>query len=873
MKAIRRVVSSGILVAVAALLVSCPANPLLDDVKNKVDSANEGAAEYHLTVNTTTGGIVSPSGVSTVKQDAPTAIAATPNSGYTFVNWTVIGGSGAAFGNADSASTTVTLSSGNATIQANFARIYYKLSLQSGSNGAITAPSSSPVTVAAGDSTAIQATPNGGYAFSKWEVVSGTGVSFADAGSATTTVALNGGDATIQADFTNIQYQLTVNSGGNGSTNPQGSLAVNHGSPTTISAAPSTGYQFVSWTVVSGAATLANASSASTTVTLASGPATIQANFIIAQYALTVSWVSGGTATGSGTVTYGVPVGVTATPDAHYMFVNWTVTSGSGVSFSNQASANTTVTLTGGAATIQANFALLQYQLTVSQSTGGTASGSGTVNYGAATPISAAASTGYYFVNWTVTSGSGVTFGNSTSASTTVTLTSGNATVQANFAIYQYTLTVTAGTGGSASGGGTVNYGAATSITATPSTGYNFVNWTFTSGSGVSFGNPTSASTTVTLTGGNATIKANFTLQQYTLTVTAGTGGTASGGGTVSYGVGASISATPGSTYGFQNWTVTSGSGVAFGNAGKASTTATLTSGNATIRANFAVLGSVWAATTLPANTSWTSIAFGNGVFVAIAQGTSAAAYSTDGVTWTSTSMPSSQTWYAVTYGGGKFVAVAYSSTATAYSTDGITWHAGNALPASTYWYSVAYGGSRFVAVASGNSTSTAYSTDGISWTAGGAMPSVHYWQSVCYGAGMFLAVSESQYAAYSTDGTAWTQCSLPSSQDWESVVYNGSKFVTVAWNAAAYSTNGTTWTAASSFPTGYQWNSLAYGNGVFVAVPYPSSGTTETAYSTDGSTWTSAALSGSYRWVSVAFGNGVFAAVASGTNAGSVSP
>jgi hypothetical protein len=60
--------------------------------------------------------------------------------------------------------------------------------------------------------------------------------------------------------------------------------------------------------------------------------------------------------------------------------------------------------------------------------------------------------------------------------------------------------------------------------------------------------------------------------------------------------------------------------------------------------------------------------------FVAVAQGSTTAAYSTDGITWTQTTMPATTDWLSVTHGNGKFVAVAQYSTTAAYSTDGIAW-------------------------------------------------------------------------------------------------------------------------------------------------------------------------------------------------------
>ena len=106
--------------------------------------------------------------------------------------------------------------------------------------------------------------------------------------------------------------------------------------------------------------------------------------------------------------------------------------------------------------------------------------------------------TGYTFKGWS-TSASG-----SVNVSTTTKVT-GNVTYYAVWQINSYTLTVTAGTGGTVSGGGTYNYGATATLKATPSAGYHFVKW--------SDGN-TNASRTVTVTG-NATYTAIFEQDPY----------------------------------------------------------------------------------------------------------------------------------------------------------------------------------------------------------------------------------------------------------------------------------------------------------------------------------------------------------------------
>ena len=106
--------------------------------------------------------------------------------------------------------------------------------------------------------------------------------------------------------------------------------------------------------------------------------------------------------------------------------------------------------------------------------------------------------TGYTFKGWS-TSASG-----SVNVSTTTKVT-GNVTYYAVWQINSYTLTVTAGAGGTVSGGGTYNYGATATLKATPSAGYHFVKW--------SDGN-TNASRTVTVTG-NATYTATFEQDPY----------------------------------------------------------------------------------------------------------------------------------------------------------------------------------------------------------------------------------------------------------------------------------------------------------------------------------------------------------------------
>jgi len=235
------------------------------------------------------------------------------------------------------------------------------------SNSGTTSPSSSQANIQSGTPVNISATPGSGYSFTNWTVTSGS-ATFANANSQNTTVSLTS-NATIRANFTQsgggTTYTLTVNvnPSGGGTTNPSSSQAnIRSGTPVSISATPSSGYSFTNWTVVSGTATIANANSQNTTVTL-SANATIRANFnqqvVGSTYTLTLNHTpsGGGSTTPSASqsnIASGAPVNISATANYGYFFVNWTVVSGS-ATFADADNPSTTVTLTSNA-TIRANF-------------------------------------------------------------------------------------------------------------------------------------------------------------------------------------------------------------------------------------------------------------------------------------------------------------------------------------------------------------------------------------------------------------------------------------------------------------------------------------------------------------------------------------
>ena len=279
--------------------------------------------------------------------------------------------------------------------------------------------------------------------------------------------------------------------------------------------------------------------------------------------------------------------------------------------------------------------------------------------------------------------------------------------------------------------------------------------------------------------------------------------------------------------------------------------------------------GMTWTQRTLP-SADWTSVAYGNGVFVAVSNGVGGgngniAATSIDGATWTQRTLPSSVEWNSVAFGNGTFVAVTLGSDA-ATSTDGVTWTQ-RTLPSGVQWSSVAHGNGTFVAITngtiSGSGSVAATSTNGSSWTQR-TLPASAVWSSVTYGNGTFVAVSSSNsdIAATSPDGVTWTQRALPTSREWQSVAYGNGVFVAIdsLGSFAATSADGITWAQASMPLSG--WSYVAYADDAFFAVAKTGAGANIVAKSTDGITWVQRSLPAIARWCGVAYGGGVFVAI-----------
>lgn len=98
-------------------------------------------------------------------------------------------------------------------------------------------------------------------------------------------------------------------------------------------------------------------------------------------------------------------------------------------------------------------------------------------------------------------------------------------------------------------------------------------------------------------------------------------------------------------------------------------------SGTATMSATASPSSGTARAGAMSSSTTWSGVAFGRNVFVAV-NTTNASAYSNDGLKWYAVTLPVSQTWFAVTYAFGNFLAFASNGNTMLVSADGRNWRA-----------------------------------------------------------------------------------------------------------------------------------------------------------------------------------------------------
>ena len=433
--------------------------------------------EYALTITQATGGTITAEPLGPYHLNDEVTLTATSDPGWTFSGWT---------GDCSGTETTCTLTmDGPKSVSAVFTQDEYALTITQATGGTITAEPLGPYHL--NDEVTLTATADLGYSFSNWA---------GDCSGTETTCTLTmDGPKSVSAVFTQDEYALTITqaTGGTITAEPLGPYHLND--EVTLTAAADPGYTFTNWT--------GDCSGTETTCTLTmDGPKSVSAVFTQDEYALTITQATGGTITAEPLGPYHLndEVTLTAAADLGYTFTNWA---------GDCSGTETTCTLTmDGPKSVSAVFTQDEYALTITQATGGTITAEplGPYHLNDEVTLTAAADLGYTFTNWT---------GDCSGTETTCTLTmDGPKSVSAVFTQDEYALTINA-VNGSVSRSpdqGTYHLGDVVTLEATAEVGYTFSNW-----SGDLSGSTNPANVTIT---GNMIITANFTQDEYTLTVT-----------------------------------------------------------------------------------------------------------------------------------------------------------------------------------------------------------------------------------------------------------------------------------------------------------------------------------------------------------------
>ncbi|MBP7051988.1 MAG: InlB B-repeat-containing protein [Phycisphaerae bacterium] len=371
----------------------------------------------------------------------------------------------------------------------------------------------------------LQAVPNIGYAFSGWS---------GDLSGTTNPITITmDGDKSVAANFaeTSATYALNVSATNGTVTKTPDYTSYTSGQTVTLQATPNAGHVFSGW---SGDA---SGTTNPTTVTM-NADKSVTANFAASTYTLSVSAIHGSVTKSpdQATYTYGQTVTVTAVANTGYTFSSWSGDAAGTV-------ASTTVTMTRDKS-VTASFTINTYTLTVA-ATDGTISrnpNKSSYTHGETVTLQATPDTGYNFVNWSDDL--------SGSTNPTTLVMDEDKSVTAAFAANTYTLD-TAATNGSVTRSpdrASYTYGEVVTLTAVADTGYSFSGW-----SGDASG--TAASTVITMDE-DKSVTAGFTINTYTLSVSASNGSVTKSPdqATYTYGQTVTLTAVVATGYNFMNW-------------------------------------------------------------------------------------------------------------------------------------------------------------------------------------------------------------------------------------------------------------------------------------------------------------------------------
>ena len=468
---------------------------------------------YTLTLSSGPNGSISPSGTITVNCGSSQTVLISPASCYQIQDVLVDG-----ISQGPVSSYTFSGITANHTLSASFVLLNYTISASAGLHGSITPSGNSLVNC--GDSITFSIVADDCYAIED-VLIDGVSVGALSQYTFSNVTASH----TISATFNILQYSISASAGLNGSISPSGTTVKNCGDSLSIIISPDPCFH-IQDVLVDG---ISQGSVSSYTFTDIRANHSISASFERNQYILSASAGANGNISPAGTLTVPCDTSLTysITPDPCYAILDVVVDG-----ISHGAIPSYTFSNVNSDHSIVASFVLLTYSVTASAGPNGTItlSGINTVNCGDSISFSITPDTCYQILDVVVD-------GISQGALSTFTFASVQTshTIQATFSKISYTISVSAGSGGSISPSGSVSVfcGDDQSFIIQPDTCFVIGDVLI---DGISQG-PISSWTFTSVTG-NHTISATFNLINYTLHSSSGLHGSITPDGDVIRGCG-----------------------------------------------------------------------------------------------------------------------------------------------------------------------------------------------------------------------------------------------------------------------------------------------------------------------------------------------
>ena len=441
---------------------------------------------------------------SSAKYNTTVTLTATPATGYKLVSWS----DGTNTYPAVSNDTTFKVPATDVTYTATFAIDQFTVTASANNDVMGTVEGAGEFDY--NTSVELTATANAGYQFVNWKdnhdnvitmpftlTQDTTIIAVFEANTYTLTIAVN---EVVRGHVTENDVTVT-------------SKTVTFGEEITLVAVNHTGYEFDKWTKIDG--TDAEGATLTFTYNVADN-ATVTANFKYHMWNVTATGTNNATVTGAGEYANGAEATLTATPAEHYtVWKGWQNAAGDTVATANPL---TVTVLSDTVLTALFDVDSHMVSITSNNDTWGTIEGvtNGTYAYGTVLSGVTAVPTGAFshFVEWSDDN-------TEVAAHSDITVNA-DVTLVATFAVNQYDVNVAVATDntgmGTVTGSATnVDHGTMVTVTATPATGYQFVNWTNDDDNDAEVS--TDASYTFELTG-NVNYTAHFDYKTYSMDIT-----------------------------------------------------------------------------------------------------------------------------------------------------------------------------------------------------------------------------------------------------------------------------------------------------------------------------------------------------------------